>query len=142
MIPIVYRLWHLYLEPAFSLSGALHLTLAPEKYHAYTPSSTPYLPAAQHTYRQLAACYLLIAVFEAVFLRNFQDRKIWRYALTCMLVCDGGHLLADVCEEWPPQGPGWVALGVTVLGIVVRMCFVFGVGMNKGDEDGAMEKES
>lgn len=137
-IPQLYRFWHLYLEPAFALSGALHLILSPAKYHAYTPSTVPYVPAAQHTYCQLAACYVFIAVFEGVFLRKFEQRKVWGAALGGLIWCDVGHFLADVWVEWPPRGMGWVAMGITVLGMGVRLGFLAGVGFGEDIEE---EKE-
>ncbi|KAH7401760.1 hypothetical protein DE146DRAFT_440768 [Phaeosphaeria sp. MPI-PUGE-AT-0046c] len=138
-IPTIYRVYHLYLEPVFALSGAVQLAFFPANFHAATPTTTPYVPAAQHTYNQLAVCYVFIAMFEGGFLRRHEDRKVWNGALLLMLMCDIGHFLADAWEEWPPRGLGWVATGTLVVGMVLRVGFLMGVGFK---EEKGTEKEN
>ncbi|KAJ8115671.1 hypothetical protein OPT61_g2743 [Boeremia exigua] len=139
-IPIVYRLWHLWLEPVMALNGAKLLWVEPNTYHEFMPKPSKWHPDARIVYNQLAAAYLLFAYNQAVTLRLVHDVRTWKVLMCGMMVCDTGH----VYSIWAEMGtqdmlsPGswrfedWVTLVTTIGPIFLRLAFVFGVGLDRG----------
>jgi len=142
-IPLFYRLWHLYLEPLFAISGAYYLHFAPALYHNFMPRSTNYNASSQIVYDQLASSYLFFAFVEGVLLRVVDNLRMWRWIVAALLLCDVGHCYAAWCEIgtdglldlslW--TGEVGVANLLTVLPLFTRLAFVMGVGMG-GEREG------
>ncbi|KAJ4986569.1 hypothetical protein SVAN01_07878 [Stagonosporopsis vannaccii] len=138
-IPVVYRLWHLWIEPAMALNGARYLWSQPETYHDFMPVSSAWHPQSQIVYDQLAATYMLFAFNQAVTLRVVHDVFVWKVLLLGMALCDAGHIYS----MWAEMGtrdmfsPGgwrfndWVTWVSTVGPFFLRLAFLLGVGLGQ-----------
>lgn len=136
-IPLIYRLWHLWIEPAAAVNGARYLWYQPETYHDYMPKTAAWSPKSKIIYDQLAASYMLFAFNQAVTLRVVQDVYVWKVLLFGMALCDAAHVYslwaemgADVFlspESWRTED--WVTMLTTVGPFFLRMAFVLGVGL-------------
>ena len=140
-IPLLYRLFFLYIEPISALVGAYYAAFAHKEYLALTdPSSISLLSTApslavEIILRQLANLYLLFAINEALVLRATNDITVWKAVLIGLLIADLGHL-------WSVGGKGWdvywnVAswnaidagnVGFVYAGAGMRIAFLWGVG--------------
>lgn len=136
-IPLFYRVWLLWLEPAMALNGARYLWCTPEVYLDYMPMTAAWSPKSQIVYDQLAATYLLFAFNQAVTLRIVHDLRIWKVLLFGMALCDAGHIYSIWAEmgtkevfspgNWRPHD--WVTIISTVGPIILRLAFVLGLGL-------------
>jgi len=97
-IPLIYRVWHLWLEPAMALNGARYLWSMPDVYHMYMPATSAWNSKSQIVYDQLAATYLMFAFNQAVTLRAVHDVHIWKVLLFGMALCDAGHIYSVWAE--------------------------------------------
>ncbi|KAF9692419.1 hypothetical protein EKO04_009710 [Ascochyta lentis] len=146
-IPLVYRLWHLWIEPAMALNGARYLWSMPDVYHQYMPGTSAWSPKSQIIYDQLAATYMLFAFNQAVTLRVVQEVRLWKVLLFGMALCDAGHIYSVWAEMgtrdmlspsvWRPSD--WVTMVSTVGPFFLRLAFVLGVGLKDSQQE---EKEA
>ncbi|ATY60131.1 hypothetical protein A9K55_006184 [Cordyceps militaris] len=144
-LPLLYRVFFLFLEPISALVGAYFCQVRQARYLALLDGPS----AAAATYAtgapplgtsvalsQLANMYLFFALNEAVVLRSTSDLRVWKAVLAVMLLADLGHLYSmsalgpriyyDVLG-WNAGDWGnvpWVYGGATL-----RVCFLAGVGM-------------
>ncbi|KAL8934785.1 MAG: hypothetical protein Q9211_005047 [Gyalolechia sp. 1 TL-2023] len=141
-IPLIYRVFFLYLEPLASLVGAYYAFYEPHDYLRWThaPStSTGSIPLSTTIIlNQLSNQYLLFALNEALILRATSDIKVWRTLLLGLLIADLGHLYSvhplglEIywnVFRWNPIDWGNVAF--VYAGATMRMCFLAGLGMSK-----------
>jgi hypothetical protein len=142
-IHLFYRVFFLYVEPFFSLLGALYAGIYPKTYLNLTdPRSTllsdsDVLPVGAHVaLRQLANLYLLFAVNEALVLRATEDLRVWRTLLLGLLLADLGHLYSLLPLEagvfwevhrWNKMDWGNVAF--VYLGAATRISYLAGLGI-------------
>lgn len=141
VIPLPYRVFFLWVEPAATLVGAFYAWFRPETYLQLTNSaSAPGLlglpTATQIVLRQLGNLYLAFTLNEAIVLRSTVDLRVWRSLLLVLLIADVGHVYT--CR---PLGTGiyldiinwnaidWGNLGFVYCGATFRICFLAGVGL-------------
>lgn len=96
-LPLVYRVFFLFIEPLSALVGAYYAHFRQRDYLLLTdPSSAPVLasiPASTSiVLSQLANLYLLFALNEALVLRATSDLRVWKTVLFVLLLADLGHL--------------------------------------------------
>src|SRR6187549_3273074 len=94
-LPLAYRIFFLYFEPAFSLLGAYTARFDQAAYLALTDPEAAVLPIPVGTriaLSQFANMLVVIALTEATVLRATSDPRVWRAAVASMLVGDLGHL--------------------------------------------------
>ena len=140
-IPLVYQAFFLWIEPFFSLVGALYAFFTPQTYLDMTRATQwadtlgPSV-ATLVALRQLGNLYLAFAINEAVVLRATNDRRVWQALLLGLLIADFGHLYSlyplglDVyydVTKWSPMDWGNVAF--VYCGATARICFLTGVGL-------------
>ncbi|KAH6629819.1 hypothetical protein C7974DRAFT_311840 [Boeremia exigua] len=136
-IPVIYRLWFLWIEPAMALNGARYLWVHPTVYHEYMPITTAWHRDSRIVYDQLASTYILFAFNQAVTLRVVHDVHVWKVLLFGMVLCDAGHLYAVWAEVGTREmfSPGnwrlqdWVTWVTTVGPLFLRLAFVLGMGL-------------
>jgi hypothetical protein len=141
-IPLIYRLWHLWIEPAMALNGARYLWSQPETYHEYMPSTTAWHPESQIIHAQLAATYMLFAFNQAFALRVVHDLYAWKVLLLGMALCDAAHVYSVWAEMGTQElfSPGnwragdWVTMLTTVGPFYLRLAFVLGVGLKDREQ--------
>lgn len=141
VIPIPYRTFFLWIEPAATLLGAFYAWFRPDTYLQLTDAASAPgilgLPTTtQVVLRQLGNMYLAFALNEAIVLRSTTDLHVWRSLLFVLLVADFGHVYSCL-----PLGTGiyyhildwnaidWGNLGFVYCGATFRICFLAGVGM-------------
>jgi hypothetical protein len=137
-IPIVYRLWHLYVEPLIALAGAYTLHSQPERYFESMPRTSIYAPTSQLVYTQLAASYVFLATVEALVLRSTKDIRVWTAVIFALAVSDAGHVYATFREvgiHGLKEAGGWRAEEWAAGPMVFRGAFLMGVGFDKGFEE-------
>lgn len=136
-IPLVYRAWHLWIEPAMALNGARYLWTQPDTYHEFMPATAAWSPKSQIIYDQLAAAYMLFAFNQAVTLRVVHEIFVWKVLLFGMALCDAATYYAIWAEMGTREmlTPGnwrskdWVTFVSTVGPFFLRLAFVLGVGL-------------
>ncbi|KAH9924899.1 uncharacterized protein B0H18DRAFT_877524 [Fomitopsis serialis] len=152
-IPLVYRLFFLYVEPVSALLGAYFAAVQPADYLAYlapaptslaTASTSPPTPTLV-SLLQLANLYLLFALNEHLVLSSTSDRRVWRRLLLGLLIADFGHLATmvplahekgflAVFVDFPRwSAMEWGSVGFVYAGASMRMSFLAGVGLPSGD---------
>lgn len=140
-IPFAYRAFFLWIEPFFTLVGAVYAFFMPQTYLEMTHASSvsgilgPSL-ATLVVLRQLGNLYLAFAINEALVLRATDDLRVWRTLLIGLLIADFGHLYSvhplglgvyyDIMK-WGPMDWGNVAF--VYCGASTRICFLAGVGL-------------
>jgi len=134
--PLIYRLWHLYLEPVFALGGVYKLHFTPLDYFSYMPSATAYSASSQIVCDQLASTYLLFAFIEGVVLRVVDDKRTWRWIVFGLMLCDLGHCYAAWCAMgdvifgaagW--RGKDGVTNTLNVMPVLIRAAYLLGIGV-------------
>lgn len=147
-IPWPYRAFMLWFEPLSALNGAylaafktgdfLRIISPPAYPHPATPPPTETLALTQ-----LASLYVLFAFNEGVILRYVGQgrRDIWRLVVIGCFFGDVGHMYAlwriavdtgatnifldpRLWTRWEE----WGNLGLTWVGLILRLCFLLGVG--------------
>ncbi|KAJ7736556.1 hypothetical protein DFH07DRAFT_99204 [Mycena maculata] len=142
-IPLIYRLFFLYIEPVSALAGAYYAAFRPNEYLAdlSLPGGNLLEPPSLTTQNsmvllQLANLYLLFALNEHLVLSSTTSLKTWRRLLFCLLVADFGHLIsmaplgADVfwrVGDW--NAMVWGSVGFVYAGASMRMAFLAGLGI-------------
>ncbi|KAL8691933.1 MAG: hypothetical protein Q9218_002941 [Villophora microphyllina] len=124
IIPLLYRLFFLYIEPAASLVGAYYAFCNPNEYLRLTdPSTVPLKSIPSSTsiiLLQLSNLYLLFTINEALVLRATSDIDVWRTLLFWLQVY--WNVLTWNAIDW--GNVGFVYLGATT-----RICFLVGLGI-------------
>ncbi|KAF3770743.1 hypothetical protein M406DRAFT_336350 [Cryphonectria parasitica EP155] len=140
-IPSIYRLWHLYIEPAAACQGAVMAARSPLLYlGVMSPAAnrSHYHPELQVVFDQLAATYFLFAFNQAVVLRVVgANLAVWRTMITGMLLCDVFHVAATVkALGWERVlDPSvwrlfdWVNILMLLASLAIRTAFLAGVGV-------------
>lgn len=142
-LPLVYRLFFLFIEPISALVGAYYAHFQQRDYLLLTDSSsapvlTPVPTGTSIVLSQLANLYLLFALNEALVLRATADLRVWKTVLFVLLLADLGHLYS--IKE---LGPGiylpwnftrwnaidWGNIPFVYLGASMRTAFLADVGM-------------
>ena len=139
-IPLLYRLFFLYVEPISALFGAYFSFFAQSTYLSLT-----HLPSApqgsiplctQVVLSQLSNLYLLFAINEAVVLRSTRDLTVWKAVLFGLLIADFGHLWSVNVLGWDVywKFEGWNAIdwgnvGFVYVGALMRTCFLLEIGL-------------
>ncbi|KAI4282478.1 MAG: hypothetical protein L6R38_002902 [Xanthoria sp. 2 TBL-2021] len=140
-IPLIYRLFFLYIEPLASLVGAYYAFLQPQEYLRLTdPSSSPIVSTPLSTsiiLQQLSNLYFLFALNEALVLRATFDIHVWRTLLFGLLVADVGHLYsvnglgsAIYWDVFQWNAIDWGNVAFVYAGASMRICFLAGLGMS------------
>ncbi|RDW66755.1 hypothetical protein BP5796_09504 [Coleophoma crateriformis] len=146
-IPLIYRLYFIYIDPALALYGSilvltnpalfLQSTTPPTLTEAATVSTTtgPLNPLTTLLLTQISALYAFFAITEGLVLYQTKQLRVWRSVLLGVLVCDIGHgyavLNADAAA-WDLRG--WRAVdainyGILIFGAGLRGSFLLGVGL-------------
>ena len=145
-IPLLYRLFFLYIEPISAILGASYAALAPATYlNLLTlnsqPLTPPFIPTALPTQvsislAQLANLYLLFALNEHFVLSSTSSVRTWRRLLFGLLLADLGHLATMAplgtgvfWHVWEWNAMCWGSVPFVYVGATMRMCFLAGVGM-------------
>jgi hypothetical protein len=146
-IPFPYRLFFLYIEPVSALAGMYYAAIHPSDYlldlvrpiqsdFGRTALDTP----TSMTLFQLSNLYLLFALNEHLVLSSTSSLKTWRRLLFALLVADFGHLATMIpagteifwnVSKW--NAMAWGSVGFVYLGASLRLCFLAGVGLGRGE---------
>lgn len=142
VVPLIYRIFFLYIEPFASLVGAYYAFFEPHEYlhltHAASAPATSIPLSTTVALNQLSNLYLLFAINEALVLRATSDINVWRVLLLGLFVADLGHLYSihplglDVywkVSQWNAIDLGNIAF--VYVGATVRSCFLAGLGISK-----------
>jgi len=150
-IPLLYRLFFLFIEPISAVVGAYYAAGKPAEYLAYLSSASPSAsvsapmpptPTLISLY-QLSNLYLLFALNEHLVLSSTCSRRTWRRLLFCLLVADFGHLatMVPLAREkgftevflgfgrWTAME--WGSVGFVYAGAGMRMSFLAGLGLGR-----------
>lgn len=141
-IPLPYRVFLLYVEPASTLLGAFfahcrqHAYLSLTHAHSAPAYDSPVPVGTAIALSQLANLYLLFALNEILVLRSTQDPRVWRALVCGLLLADLGHLysLAPLGPEvywefWSWNAIDWGNIAFVYLGAATRVCFLCGIGL-------------
>ncbi|KKY36644.1 hypothetical protein UCDDA912_g03316 [Diaporthe ampelina] len=149
-LPVLYRLFFLYIEPISALVGAFFAHFRQDDYLLLTHAASAPAPGQIPTgtsivLSQLANLYLLFTLNEALVLRSTSDLRVWKTVLFGLLVADLGHLWTvrqlglDVYLPWNFarwNAIDWGNIPFVYLGASMRAAFIYGVGM-RGPRPGA-----
>jgi len=140
-VPLAYQAFFLWIEPFFTLLGALYAFFTPKTYLDMTRATQwadvlgPSV-ATLVALRQLGNLYLAFAINEAVVLRATNDRRVWQALLLGLLIADFGHLYSlyplgiDIYYDIMKWGPmDWGNVAFVYCGATTRICFLTGVGL-------------
>lgn len=142
-IPLLYRLFFLYIEPVATAVGAYYAALDQQAYmHLTLPSASGSLLGTTVSTResivlyQLANLYFVFALNEALVLRATSDVRVWKVFLLGLLIADFGHLASVSAVGWEVyyrfwtwNSMYWGNLGFVYVGATMRSCFLMGVGL-------------
>lgn len=145
-LPLLYRLFFLFIEPISALVGAYYAHFQQREYLLLTHASsapvlTPIPTGTSIVLSQLANLYLLFALNEALVLRATVDLRVWKTVLFVLLVADLGHLYTvkalglDVYLPWNFarwNAIDWGNIPFVYLGAGMRACFLADVGLGGG----------
>ena len=142
-IPLFYRYFFLWIEPASALVGAYYAFFQQQAYlnltHAPSAPLTGISLSSQIVLNQLANLYFLFALNEGLVLRATSDPKVWRILLFGLLVADFGHLYSvsplgtEVfwnLRNW--NAIDWGNVGFVYVGACTRISFLLGIGLPDG----------
>ncbi|KAH7077372.1 hypothetical protein FB567DRAFT_148821 [Paraphoma chrysanthemicola] len=141
-IPLVYRIWHLWIEPCMALGGTYKLHWRPEQYFAYMPRTSRYAPEAQMICDQLASTYLMFAIIEIFVLRVADDVRMWKAVIIALAACDAGHIHAtwaamgtqEFLSPWMWQGNDALTMVLSVAPFLLRLGFLLELGLKNGTD--------
>ncbi|KAK0953827.1 hypothetical protein LTR91_023636 [Friedmanniomyces endolithicus] len=130
-IPLIYRIFFLYIEPVATALGAIYaldLFGLQDDYMLLTyATSTGVLG--------LANMYFVFALNEALVLRATNDVRVWRILLLGLLIADFGHLYSVhpigvnvYYEFWNWSSMYWGNSGFVYVGAAMRTGFLLGAG--------------
>lgn len=138
-IPLIYRIFFLYMEPVMAFNGAILCHWYPTIFLNTMSATAKYAPSNQVIYDQLAATYVLFSFNQAVLLRTSKDLKVWKTVLVGILLCDFIHLYSMWCvmgtqvflspQLW--RSEDWVNLVLLYGPVVLRSSFLAEVGFKK-----------
>ena len=144
LLPLVYRLFFLYIEPIATAVGAYYAHFQQQEYLQMTFSSAQ-ISALGPSIResivlsQLANMYAVFALNEALVLRSTTDLNVWRVFLFGLLLADFGHVYSvnsvgfDVYWQfWKWNSMYWGNLGFVYVGASLRIAFLSGLGLSAG----------
>lgn len=151
-IPLLYRLFFLYIEPFSTAVGAYYAALDQKAYmHLTLPSlAGGYLGTTVSTREsivlyQLANLYMVFALNEALVLRATNDIRVWKVFLLGLLIADFGHVASvhpvgwEVYYRfWEWNSMYWGNLGFVYVGATFRTCFLLGLGL--GGKSGKVKR--
>ncbi|TCD66525.1 hypothetical protein EIP91_001301 [Steccherinum ochraceum] len=171
-IPLLYRLFFLYIEPISALVGSYFAAGAPATYlHLLAStaskstldvsSNPPNTPTLVSLY-QLSNLYLLFALNEHLVLSSATSLITWRRLLFCLLIADFGHLatmyplavergLAVGRTEalmrvyayfWEWNAMDWGSVGFVYCGALMRLSFLLGVGLSSPASEDQARRQS
>lgn len=135
-IPLIFRIFFLYIEPISALVGAYYSAIEPQTYleltHAPTAPKNGISTSTNIILNQLSNLYFLFAINEALVLRAADDMKVWCTLLACLLLADLGHLYSvrllgqriywDVAS-W--NAIDWGNIGFVYVGAAMRISFLY-----------------
>jgi len=139
-LPLLYRLFFLYIEPVSTAAGAYYGFLRQAEYFTLThPAAAGVLGVTTResiVLYQLANMYLAFALNEAFVLRATTDLRVWRVFLLGLLIADFGHLYSVHAMGWPVyyrfwewNAMYWGNLGFVYVGASFRISFLLGLGL-------------
>jgi hypothetical protein len=140
-IPLIYRLFFLYIEPVATAVGAYYAQFQQQEYLQLTHStmqSSLLGPSLRESIvlSQLANMYAVFALNEALVLRSTADLRVWKVFLFGLLLADFGHIYSvnGVGSEvywqfWNWNEMYWGNLGFVYVGATLRMAFLSGLGL-------------
>lgn len=144
-IPLIYRLFFLYIEPISTIVGAYWAWFRPHDYLSLThatsaPTTILGVPVGTEVVlRQLANLYFAFTLNEALVLRATSDLKVWKTLLLGLLVADFGHLYSCFplgtnyyYDFWNWNAIAWGNIAFVYCGATLRTCFLLGVGLETG----------
>ncbi|RDW62284.1 hypothetical protein BP6252_11717 [Coleophoma cylindrospora] len=137
-IPLIYRLYFIYIDPALALYGSILVLTNPTLFLQSTTPPTLTEAASPLTtllLTQISALYAFFAITEGLVLYQTKQLRIWRSVLLGVLVCDIGHAYAVLSADataWDLRG--WRAVdainyGILIFGAGLRGSFLLGVGL-------------
>ncbi|KAK3726016.1 hypothetical protein LTR37_000164 [Vermiconidia calcicola] len=141
-LPLLYRLFFLYIEPIATAVGAYYAQFEQHEYMQLTYSSSTTAAFGVSTREsivltQLANLYFVFALNEALVLRTTNDLRVWRTLLLGLLIADFGHLYSvnkvgvEVYYEfWKWNSMYWGNLGFVYVGAAMRTSFLLGLGLS------------
>jgi hypothetical protein len=142
-LPAAYTTFFLFIEPISALVGAFYAHFKPLDYLQMThlsssPSYASTIPLSTNiVLTQLANLYLLFALNEALVLRSTSDLRVWKTVLFGLLLADFGHLYSVSAlgpeiywSFWKWNAMDWGNIGFVYAGVMMRMAFLAGVGLN------------
>lgn len=138
-IPLFYRLFFLYIDPLFNLSGiyvsfldhTAYLSMGVPRSLTTTPT-----PITEYLIMALGSWSLSILVIQTLLLQQYRDVKLWKIVMFGILLTDFGLVYglyaANPTGIWQVgkwmQGE-WISHGIFATVIPIRMAFLAGVGM-------------
>lgn len=140
-IPLLYRLFFLYIEPVATAVGAYYAHFRQNDYleMTYASSMTGLLePSTREAIvlSQLANMYAVFALNEALVLRSTSNLTVWKVFLFGLLLADFGHIYSvnalgmDVYWQfWNWNAMYWGNLGFVYAGASMRTAFMLGIGL-------------
>ena len=142
-LPILYRLFFLWIEPLSTIVGAFYAHFLPQVYLELTHAAsapTALVPVGTRVaLTQLANLYLAFAINEALVLRSSSDVRVWRALLLGLLIADFGHLysvwalgLESYWRFWTWNAINWGNVGFVYCGAMTRVAFLCGIGVATG----------
>lgn len=147
-VPFAYRLVLTTIEPLFAVCGALLVFNTPAEYISkMTRNTGVFAEQTTFLYTELGGLWLYFAFVEAVVLRMFDDRRLWKVLCVGMLLSDvaNGHSVAQAVGGWAVWADmqAWtmeehVIFWSTAPMTVIRLLFLLGVGVQTGS--GSLKK--
>ncbi|KAK3697674.1 hypothetical protein LTR37_017323 [Vermiconidia calcicola] len=141
-LPLLYRLFFLYIEPVATAVGAYYAEFEQHEYMQLTYSSSAAAAFGVSTREsivltQLANLYFVFALNEALVLRTTNDLRVWRAFLLGLLIADFGHCysvnkvgIEVYYEFWKWNSMYWGNLGFVYVGAAMRTSFLLGLGLS------------
>lgn len=140
VIPFIYRIFFLYIEPLAAVVGAYYAFYEPHEYLYLTHAlSAPALSIPLSTtiiLNQLSNLYLLFAINEALVLRATSEINVWRTLLFGLLIADFGHLysvyplgLSVYWNIFQWNAIDWGSVAFVYAGATLRICFLARLGI-------------
>jgi len=138
-LPLIYRIFFLFFEPACAILGAYGAHVQSELYLSMmhpASASSPLPTGTTMAMSQLANMYLFFGLNEAFVLRSTADLRIWRTVIGGMLVADLGHLYSCLplgthiyYSGWGTNFMNWGNIPFVYLGAAIRIAFLLGIGL-------------
>jgi hypothetical protein len=160
-VPLIYRVFLLYVDPLLALGGVCLAYFQPEVFMSsivpaslastFQPSSSSSSGGStaliQLMLTSIASLYLLFAINSLLVLRLAPDVAVWRAVSLAYLASDLGHSWAFYAadrqgfwrfDSWRVED--WFSVGTLFAGILLRSAFLCGLGVKAGREQGEERK--